>query len=112
MKNLVSHRWILLLDSRIRKCCIIISYNRDGKQYIRENIAIGYYRNRAFIIGYTPVKKLQIFHVTAYENLIHDDKAPSQYVTVSESEPQYLYYSCISHLMTVNEWYKWQRVGN
>lgn len=60
--------------------------------YKRKYCAVGLcYRNRALsplaARARTPVKKLQIFHVTAYENLIHDDKAPSQYVTVAVAAP-------------------------
>lgn len=64
---------------------IIVSRNRVGRQSIRENTAIGWYRNRAFTIGHAPVKKLEIFHVTAYENLIHDDKAPRRNILLSQS---------------------------
>lgn len=99
----------IILDRRSRMRWIIVSRNRVERQSIRENTAIGCYRNRAFTIGRAPVKKLEIFHVTAYENLIHDDKAPSQYITVAESEPRYLYYSCISRRVTVNEWYERKR---
>lgn len=98
----------IILDRRSRMRWIIVSHNRVERQSIRENTAIGY-RNRAFTIGRAPVKKLEIFHVTAYENLIHDDKAPSQYITVAESELRYLYYSCISCRVTVNEWYEQKR---
>lgn len=55
------------------------------EQSIRENTAIGRCRNRAFTIGRVPVKKLRVFHVTAYENLIHDDKAPSRNMLLSRS---------------------------
>lgn len=100
-KSGVTNKYYYLIGAV--ECGDLLSRVADRRQSIRENTAIGCYRNRAFTIARAPVKKLQIYHVTAYENLIHDDKAPSQYVTVAESELRYLYYGCISRCLTVNE---------